>query len=61
MNYVPIFILLALQILSVGIHLAKHGEDRKGKYNVGYSLLAISITWGLLYWAGVFDQILSEP
>lgn len=49
-------ILLALELISLGIHLAKHGEPREGKYNFWYQLIAFIVVLVLLYFAGVFNN-----
>lgn len=49
-------ILLALAFMELGIHLAKHGEDRTGKYNFWIGLISAAIYLVLYYYAGVFDN-----
>lgn len=49
-------ILIALEILYLGIHLAKHGEPREDNYNFWYQLISFIIVMVLLYFAGVFNN-----
>ena len=50
-------ILLALHAASLGMSLAKHGENKKEeKYNFWTSLIASAITITLYYYAGLFDK-----
>ena len=49
-------ILLALELISLGIHLAKHGEPRTDEYNFWHQLIAFIIVIVLLYFAGVFNN-----
>ena len=53
----PIIILLVLQVLSVGINMAKHGEPKTGKYNFFTSLISMAIVWTLFYYAGIFELL----
>lgn len=54
---IPIIIYMALLMLSLGMHAANHGRNRKGKHNGWTGLIAILIHIGLLWWAGVFDNL----
>ena len=49
-------ILISFEILNLGIHLAKHGEPRKDKYNFWYQLISFIIAMVLLYFAGIFNN-----
>lgn len=49
-------ILLVLQILELGIALAKHGEPKEGDYNFWAELIAVLILIVLYYHAGLFDN-----
>jgi hypothetical protein len=51
---VPQIILCALYTLSLGIHLAKHGEPKNDKYNFFGSFITVAIIIGLLLWGGFF-------
>lgn len=57
---VALFILLFLHCLVVGIHLAKHGEEREGRYNFILALIAFILTILLYYMVGMFDPIFSQ-
>lgn len=50
----PQIIMIALIFVSIGINLAKHGEERPA-YNVWTSLIAAIISFMLLWWGGFFD------
>lgn len=54
-----IIILLFVDILVLGMHLAKHGEPRTDNYNFFTQLLGFVIVWWLLYEAGLFDKYLN--
>ena len=56
-NMVYLYILIGLQILGLGICMAKHGEPR-GKYDFWTTLVGGLIEWWLLYKAGVFDILI---
>ena len=49
-------ILLSLELISLGIYLAKHGEPRTDEYNFWYKLISFIIVIVLLYFAGVFNN-----
>ena len=51
---VYLYILIGLNILGLGIFMAKHGEPRKN-YNFWDYLVSSLIEWWLLYKAGLFD------
>lgn len=45
----------AILVLSLGMHLALHGEEKTTKYNFGTSLIAAAIQFTLLYFGGFFN------
>ena len=49
-------ILLVLVFMELGMYLAKHGEDKTGKYNFWIGLLSVAIYLVLYYYAGLFDN-----
>lgn len=49
-------ILLSLELISLGIYLAKHGEPRTDEYNFWHQLIAFIVVIVLLYFAGVFNN-----
>jgi succinate dehydrogenase/fumarate reductase cytochrome b subunit len=51
---IPQIIILSLYILSLGIHLAKHGTKRTGTYSFWGSLVTVIVLFALLYWGGFF-------
>jgi len=51
----PQIIIIALYTMSLGIHLAKHGEEKTGKYNFWSSLLSAIIIFALLKAGGFFS------
>ena len=55
---IPQIIFLMLGFGGLCIELSKHGEEKTGKYNAWYSLIAVAITWSLLYWGGFFNAFL---
>lgn len=46
--------LTALYIFSMGVHMAKHGEPRTGKYSFWAALIAAAIEIALLYFGGFY-------
>ena len=57
---IPVLILMTLGIMSLTIHMAKHGEQKtEPKYNYWLALFLGIITWGLYYWAGLFNVFLN--
>lgn len=51
---IPQIIWLVINILGLGIHLAKHGEPRDGKYNFFVALFVVAIDIILLKFGGFF-------
>lgn len=47
-------VLTALYVMSIGMHLAKHGEPRDGKYNFWTALIGAAIEFTLLYFGGFY-------
>ena len=47
-------IILGLMFIDIGYEFAKHGEDRKGKYNGWTTFFAMIVKLALYYWAGLF-------
>lgn len=47
--------MMCLLALSVGIHVAKHGEPRRDKYSVWTGLLAAAINIAILWWGGFWS------
>lgn len=43
--------IMVIEILGLGIHLAKHGEPREGKYNFGLCLIVTAINIFLIIMA----------
>ena len=55
--HIAVIILLVIQILGLGVILAKHGQTKTGieaKHNIVLSVVAAAVTWSLLWWAGIF-------
>lgn len=53
---VAAIILLAMNLISFGIHLGKHGQKKKGKYDAGVAFLALALVLFLYYKAGIFNH-----
>jgi hypothetical protein len=51
-------ILCLLFAVEIGFSIAKHGEERKGKYSIWLTLITIGWLIGLLIWGGFFDNII---
>jgi hypothetical protein len=52
---IPQIILIGLYMISLGIELARNGQDKTGKYNVVTTFVALVLILGLLYWGGFFS------
>ena len=52
---IPQIILICLFAMGLGVHIAKHGEDKDSKYNFFIKGLSIIIMSSLLYCGGFFD------
>ena len=52
-----LIIYFALNILGLGIVMAKHGEKREGNYSFYSAFSSMIITFTLLYLAGCFNNI----
>lgn len=50
----PQIIWLTINLLGLGISLAKHGEPKEGKYSFWWTLLSLLINVALLYWGSFF-------
>lgn len=50
----PQIIVLVIYIISLGIHMAKHGEPQNTKYNFWVGLFSTAINIALLWWGGFF-------
>ena len=52
---IPQMIYIVLDLLGLGIILAKHGERKDGHYNFWFRLLSTTITFMILYSGGFFS------
>jgi hypothetical protein len=50
----PQIIMICIMTISFSVNALKHGEPRKDKYNVIYTLIGIAIEVGVLIWGGFF-------
>lgn len=48
-------ILIAINVMSLGVVLALHGKEKEGKYNFWLSLIATAFIFFLYYKAGLFN------
>lgn len=55
---IPQRIMLSLIFISIGISIARHGEQKNEKHNAVITLLNATITIAILYWGGFFDSFL---
>ena len=46
--------LTALYLMSLGIHLTRHGEPKTGKYSFWIALISCAIEFSLLYFGGFY-------
>lgn len=54
MNAPEIIIIIGWSV-NIGIHLIKHGEEKKSKYNVFIEIVGVIIAYFFLKWAGLFQ------
>ena len=52
---IPQIIILAFMMISLGAHIARHGEPTDIKYNGIGKLIMIIVNVSILYWGGFFD------
>tara|TARA_R110000772_G_scaffold62137_5_gene139687 strand:- start:17261 stop:17401 length:141 start_codon:yes stop_codon:yes gene_type:complete len=45
-----------MNLISFGVHLGKHGQKKKGKYDGGVAFLALLLVLFLYYKAGIFNN-----
>lgn len=50
----PQIIYVVLIALSLGIHLARHGEPRNARFSIWSGLVNASASIGLVWWGGFF-------
>ena len=50
----PQIIMIVIQAIETGMHLAKHGEPKEYPYNFWTALLSDAIVFGCLWWGGFF-------
>lgn len=48
------YAIIILYSISLGTHIAKHGEPKTGTYNVWSAIIALAIEMSLLYFGGFF-------
>ena len=53
---IPQIIIIVLFAMDLGLSLAKHGEDKEGKYNFWESLICVIINFFILYCGGFFSK-----
>lgn len=53
---IPQIIMIIFFAMDLGINLAKHGEDKKGKYNIWVALICALIEFFILYCGGFFSK-----
>lgn len=55
---IPQIIVLGLTFLGIGSQMVKHGKPKEGNESFWTHLIAVIITYSLLYWGGFFDSML---
>ena len=51
--YIGVWLMLAIHILSLGINIALHGQDKNQSYNGWTELLGLGLFVALLWWVGL--------
>ena len=54
----PQLIYLALGLIGLGIECARHGEEKKKKYDGWTTFFAMIIIWAILLWGGFWQPLL---
>lgn len=49
-------ILIAMNLISFGVNIGRHGKKRTGKYDAGVAFLALALVLFLYYKAGIFNN-----
>jgi hypothetical protein len=57
MSIWPALIYIGLNLMALGLSMAKHGEPKKGNENFFLTLFSVSLVFGLLWWGGFFDAL----
>jgi uncharacterized membrane protein len=52
---IAVKILMGLHLMSLGVSIAMHGQEKTGKHNAFVNLVGIIIVWTLYYFAGMFN------
>lgn len=53
---IPQIIMIILFAMDLGLNLAKHGENKEGKYNFWIALISVIIEFFILYCGGFFSK-----
>lgn len=57
MNMWPQYLVLALWMIGIGLHLAKHGEPMDQKYNFFGRLFGVALLFFIFYKGGFFNGL----
>lgn len=57
MSIWPPLIYMSMTLLSLGIELARHGQEKKTKVDFYSSLFATVVIYALLWWGGFFAPL----
>jgi uncharacterized membrane protein len=52
---IAVKILMGLHLMSLGVSIAMHGQEKTGKHNAFVNLVGIIVVWTLYYFAGMFN------
>jgi hypothetical protein len=56
---IPQLIIIALEMIGLGIDISRHGETKKeSKHNAWVTLTAKVILWGILYYGGFWTGLI---
>lgn len=59
MSIWPALTMISLGFLSLGMNMAKHGQPGRD-YDAWTTMIAMGITWSILWWGGFFDTLLAK-
>lgn len=58
MKFIPMFVLLFCSVANIGVHFAKDGEPKTGKYDAPSELFA-AVIFHIILWLGGWYSVLS--
>lgn len=57
---IPQIIMLSIWMISLGVNISKHGEERNSKYNAYHFIIAKMIIFAILYYGGFWNVLINH-